>query len=473
MARKSGWQQFADNFNSTYGAFSKVGKDWEARDIMGEQPEVMTGEDGTQSWKYDGKSYDKEITPEQLRGFQFDRMANSMSKWGDHKGALEMRQKQEDIVATRESNKVQREIRDELIYQKGVGASSNLDAGIASTNAKTTNTQANTNRTNVLLPGEVNKQNVDIADTVSITAARDAKLPGEVEAQALTNTGQGLSNAGKVTQNAASEVDLKTKQDAYAIEKPLNDALIQFGANADNFKSDAEAAEAFLGIYAKHRPDEAMAMRNKYSDGEIKEILNVGQKNSAEIQVIMSDPKKGLPGVVKWIDDHNGINAGAKIVQGKDGMQLVATNQETGEVLEVIASGASEAELRANLEAYTTPGGSAKLAAQMLDQRKLDSEIELNKTKGLKNVAQAGYYDAQAAGEGKGKGDAAYKKAKADFMRSDAYVVATDGKGADEKLQAQGEWEEWYWSAGPGAANNNSGLGNSNGLPPGVTVKQK
>mgnify|MGYP006883088579 CR=1 FL=1 len=108
MARKSGWQQFADNFNSTYGAFSKVGKDWEAKNIMGEQPEAMIGEDGTQSWKYDGKSYDNEITPEQLRGLQFDRMANSMSKWGDHKGALEMRQKQEDIVATRESNKVQR-----------------------------------------------------------------------------------------------------------------------------------------------------------------------------------------------------------------------------------------------------------------------------------------------------------------------------------------------------------------------------
>ena len=302
-----------------------------------------------------------------------------------------------------------------------MGATKKLDSGIGNTNAST-------------------------ANIVSTTDARNAKLPGELEHQALVNTSQGLSNAGKVTQNAASEVDLKTKQDAYALDKPLNDALIQFGANADNYKTDEEAAEAFFNIYGKHRPDEAMAMRSKYSASEVKEILMVGEKNSAEIQVLLADPTKGLPSVVQWIDDHNGIATGA-MVRGDEanGFELVSTNQGSNQPIDVIASGATEAELIANLATFTTPGGATKLAAQMLEQRKLDSEIELNKTTGLKNVAQAGYYDAQAAGENNGgKWSEQKALAWANYRRSDAYVDEVNGMSPAKIELSKRKWASDY-----------------------------
>ena len=34
MARKSGWQQFADNFTSTYDTVNKFGREGADRDIM-------------------------------------------------------------------------------------------------------------------------------------------------------------------------------------------------------------------------------------------------------------------------------------------------------------------------------------------------------------------------------------------------------------------------------------------------------
>tara|TARA_R110002051_G_scaffold15628_1_gene48391 strand:+ start:457 stop:2064 length:1608 start_codon:yes stop_codon:yes gene_type:complete len=109
MGRKSDWQQFADNFESVYGTFNKFGSAMETRRIMGEEPEEEMVQEGprnsyeraTGKWNYGGKSYDKEITADELRGLQYNRLGDVMAKYGDPTGAMDMRTKAAGIETSR------------------------------------------------------------------------------------------------------------------------------------------------------------------------------------------------------------------------------------------------------------------------------------------------------------------------------------------------------------------------------------
>lgn len=361
MARKSQWQQFADNFNSVYGSFTKMAQDWETQDVMEEQPELITTDTGTQQWQYGGKTYDKEITPEMLRGLQYQRLGDVMTKYGDAKGAMEMGLRSEELQEKRRENEI--------------------------------------------------------------------------------------------------------KQSAYLIDKPFNDAMVQYSQQAKDFKSAEEAKDAFFNIYEQFKPQEAQAMRNKWSADDVQKVTLDGQKVSKEIQNIMSDPKQGLQGVVKWIDDNNGINAGAKLITNQDGsMSLVATSPETGEPIETIASGANEVELRAQLEAFTTPGGSTKLAAQMLEQRKAEAQI-------AKDRAAAEKYKSETGKGGRDFPNEQKNKAWADYRRSEAYIMEADGKGLAEKEAMRRRWSDEYDRIAGG--NRGGGLTSGASVPTGVTITKE
>jgi hypothetical protein len=262
----------------------------------------------------------------------------------------------------------------------------------------------------------------------------------------------------------AEQQELKyiTDFDNYQKDKPLNEALIQFGKNAGNYKTDKEAADAFFGIYSKFQPDVAQAMRLKYTDGEIKTIVQDGEKNSKEIQHILSDPKQGIPGIVRWIDYNNGINSGAKLITKDDGtLALVATDEKTGEVTNEIVTGDNEAELSANLQLFTSPGGATKLAAQMLDFKKTKSETGLNIAKSKNEGSKDRDYESEQ-----------YLKARADFQTKS--VVYLDAKDKDAAMR---QFEEYYW-ANPGQAGQKKGGLNSRQnnryvAPPGVKITKE
>jgi hypothetical protein len=395
--RKSGWQQFADNFNSTYGTFTKIAGDWESRDIMGEEAEEIIGEGGLKSYKYNDKTYTaEEFTPDFKRGLQYDRLSSSMAKFGDTKGAMDMRMRAEDITSKREENKINREIRDELIYQRGIGKSDTVRGNIDNV---ASNTAVNIENVTDSKDKRVERQEFrqpkldKLNAEVSQTKANIEKIKADTS---MSETNRKIKLDKLVPEleilNAqAEQQELKyiTDFDNYQKDKPLNEALIQFGKNAGNYKTDKEAADAFFGIYSKFQPDVAQAMRLKYTDGEIKTIVQDGEKNSKEIQHILSDPKQGIPGIVRWIDYNNGINSGAKLITKDDGtLALVATDEKTGEVTNEIVTGANEAELSANLQLFTTPGGATKLAAQMLDFKKTKSETGLNIAKSKNEVSK-------------------------------------------------------------------------------------
>jgi hypothetical protein len=124
--RKSPWQQFADNFDSVYGTFNKLGSALETRGIMGEEPEEEMVQEGprnsynraTGKWTYGGKSYDKEITADELRGLQYNRLGDVMAKYGDPTGAMEMRTSAANIktsAATLEAKQLENELKRETL----------------------------------------------------------------------------------------------------------------------------------------------------------------------------------------------------------------------------------------------------------------------------------------------------------------------------------------------------------------------
>ena len=129
MARKSPWQQFADNFESVYGTFTKLGKGIETARIMGEEPVVVTQGGIKQPHQdyqatYGGKTYDEEITPDMLRGLQYNRLGDVMAKYGDPTGAMDMRTKAAGIKtsaaqlkATQLGNELKEKQMDLLIEQ--------------------------------------------------------------------------------------------------------------------------------------------------------------------------------------------------------------------------------------------------------------------------------------------------------------------------------------------------------------------
>ena len=93
--RKSAWQQFADNFDSTYSTFNTMFSDIEEAKIMAEEPEELQsgigpGPQSQYQASYGGQIYNEPITPEKLRGLRNQRLIDNMNKWGDTEGAMKM-----------------------------------------------------------------------------------------------------------------------------------------------------------------------------------------------------------------------------------------------------------------------------------------------------------------------------------------------------------------------------------------------
>ena len=158
MARKSPWQQFSDNFSSVYGTFQELGRGLETSRVMREKPEEEIIQEGprnsyeraTGKWTYGGKTYDEEITPDMLRGLQYNRLGDVMAKYGDPTGAMQMRTAAAGIETSRAalqaqqtSNEIQLATKDALI-QLATLRNENLSA-------QTANTVGNTNLTSAQL----------------------------------------------------------------------------------------------------------------------------------------------------------------------------------------------------------------------------------------------------------------------------------------------------------------------------------
>jgi hypothetical protein len=143
MARKSRWQQFADSFNSVYGTFNKAFEDIETSKLM------------KQEFKDDAGNA---LAGDDLDRARYRALADIKTKYGDAAGGLALRSNAAALESTTFANDLNRELRPELLAQRGDLQSGLMRAQINSADAGAANNYANANATNVMLPGRVVEQ---------------------------------------------------------------------------------------------------------------------------------------------------------------------------------------------------------------------------------------------------------------------------------------------------------------------------
>jgi len=207
MARKNQWEQFASSFDTFYNIGNKIQKGLGSRKIMDEEVETIYSNDagasphasgqgvgsGTQ-YKYDGKMYKEQITPEQLTGLRNKRLSDNMVRYGDAEGAMDFNLKNAQL---RESNNSANLAEGQL---KGLIDRVKIenDAKIASMDLDKTQMA----RIKRLQPYEVKIFLADIAAKQQELEEKTALQPGKVTLQ----TGEIDLQADKVSQ---SDIDLK------------------------------------------------------------------------------------------------------------------------------------------------------------------------------------------------------------------------------------------------------------------------
>lgn len=130
MARKSGWQQFADNFNSVYGTFNKLGRNIESKRIMDQE-----------------EFFDEDNNP--LTGLQADRarmraLADVYTKYGDAEGGLQLRTQAAQSEQAERDNELQRQIFNNQVNIQGSIAEALARAKVSNVDADTGLKKANT-----------------------------------------------------------------------------------------------------------------------------------------------------------------------------------------------------------------------------------------------------------------------------------------------------------------------------------------
>lgn len=184
MARQSRWQQFANNFNAVYGTFNDAFQNIESARVMRQD---FTDDAGN---PLEGSALDRA---------RYSALADIRTKYGDAAGGLALRANQAALESNTFNNDLNAATREQQTYLRGDGAVAGLNSEINARNAAAAASMASANRTNTL-------------------------LPGEVEAQGLTNTGLGIAN------------------DTAAIG--LDTARMTQGATVDRARADADRAVA-------------------------------------------------------------------------------------------------------------------------------------------------------------------------------------------------------------------------------------
>jgi len=113
MARKSGWQEFAENFKSSYKMVNDVKQQYATNQIMKDKIE----ENDAGKYTYMGEEYG---TENEALSQQYSRLADNSTRFGDTKGGLGYRKQIADIEQSRIANDIARATKQSTIEQNGL-----------------------------------------------------------------------------------------------------------------------------------------------------------------------------------------------------------------------------------------------------------------------------------------------------------------------------------------------------------------
>lgn len=342
------WKEFANNFNSVYGAFNNTFKNMKAKEISDWEVEDELDADGVATGNkiYGGQVLPTNYTQADLDERQYRALGDVYTKFGDAAGGLKLRLDANKLRKGQSETRVQEGSEDALIEKPGI-ENENTKANTKLTNAKTDATEVGTDLTK-------------------------EKIKGQKE-----------SNYAAMMQNELTAMRLDQ-------DKLQNEALTTYQMNVKDgmYENDEEAYKDFIRMQKQINPEVGAAMEAKYDKQDIQKILNNSTKTAAEIQDSLIngyDGKTGIDAAIAYIDKKNGLDIGVEL-RNRDGggMAIVAVDKD-GNPIDVIAEGRDQNDLKSGLFYYSTPGGSVKLEEQIYSFQKTESEIKANNNKGLSN----------------------------------------------------------------------------------------
>ena len=391
MARKSGWQQFTDNFNSVYNTFTDVAKDVETNKIM-KQEEFL----GANNKPLEGVDRDRA----RMRA-----LADVYTKYGDVEGGLKIRS---DLAATEQAERnteIQRQTMNDLIEKVGLQ--------------------------NRLLGAQAANQNASARNQGSMANARDSKLPYQL-------AGLDLANKGAVTQNAINQLALdeglavspskiaatvagneqtaaQSQLETRRATDALNDIDIVGTIVSDVMGRDLPEGEAQDAIIGAIRNNKSMSASAKTK--AIEEIQKLGvAKITGDMVKLATEAKAALqkdPSGQALLEYYDGIDDGNTLrFDTQDGLEVIIETRNG--VDRVIAQGGNRQVLTdtlynmvqnpgtalsvmqgvAELES-TTAGTDQKVASTGLIEAQTITQNDLNDTAKITAILKQGNLEAQ------------------------------------------------------------------------------
>ena len=323
MARKSPWEQFANNFTTFYDLGNKIQTDRASKKIMEEEPVVQNtglgpGPHSVYQASYGGKNYNAQITPEMLRGLQYDRLGDVKARFGDQEGAMSMREKaagirnqQASLEATNLSNELAQKTLDfnvkqaeyktegmqtenEILEQKLAEMIKNMPLDLAKKELENYGYTIDNSRNLIKFKTEKQTQKLEV-ELKNLEV--DAKKV-EIANQKLLGKGYKIDNDGNLVQLGVDRATAKNKITKSRLDvnqqqqQIINDILVGNGLVLDNRGKvvDAETAERTkaTGISAKNAENNSKMEKAK-AESSAARLENNANLNLIEYSKIIKD----------------------------------------------------------------------------------------------------------------------------------------------------------------------------------------
>jgi hypothetical protein len=458
MARKSRWQQFADNFNSVYGSFTNVAKGIEGKKVMDEE---YTDANGIA------------LTGADLDRRRYEELAKVYTKYGDAAGGLQMRSNLAQIESANRENDINQSILAELIKQRGTLTSGQMVADINNTNANTANTVSTTNRRDRLLPGELVGQtnanrissvdanvaeqtqtaqvNQGLAESASAVAQATEDQNAATKSTATLSSDIRATNAGN--NSDAAQARLSELQGQIGYDQLDTEDQLLIDVNQGQYDTPEEAEAAYIES-VRTNPNILPARKAEI----IKAVNDIGLANlqgrAATITAEASNALQtgGLDGLTSYYDTLDDGNT-LEIVRTANGVSVVETRGDQQRTLYSASGENAEAAITDKLMAQIArPGTGLEVAAQEATIANTNAKTELigeqTFTEMLSQsteLARASLLEVQAketeasiksAGAGLGKQREIANKGLSDLMGSTEYQILrqSDVEAADEMV---------------------------------------
>lgn len=451
MARKSAWQQFADNFDSTYSTFNTMFSDIEEGRIMSEEPEELQsgigpGPQSQYQASYGGQIYNEPITPEKLRGLRNQRLIDNMNKWGDTEGAMKM---QLDLATLR--NQTNQANLAEGTLQANIENANLVNQGISATTAMTqAQMQIMVDKAPIeqramiaqaygyeldnagkVIKNRISERTED--DEVSRVAsdASVAKSAAEVaamEAKDMKDTSylrrqeERTAYLAAIEENKAKKIGSKVALSENYQKLAVNDMMAEFrdlAANdtfvdADGNADNKAAKDWIVGKLHDINPVLADDMQENYNSNEVAVITH--SSTMFKTKAMDAYQKGGVEGLSTAINNLNGVDDTRFEIDPESGEATIwAVDSETGKDIRKIVTGNPKpgGTFEMNLQQVLDPAAAMDISKAYHDDLKVQADIMLKE-------AETNYTN-EMAEKAKAEGIAAGKEKK-EFDKEDFLI---------------------------------------------------